>query len=368
MKLNKTAKNYLRNKTAGYLSKDQKNDDLDKYLRLDLGENLLTKCQLINKLSALKTEALSYYSDPSNSRIKQKIAGLYNVSDKNVMIGNSSNEIIDLLPRILIGKKNKVIIITPTFFRYIDSSLKAGGKLVRIGLKQEDQYCPTPKIIDDICEASIQYQASIIWICNPNNPTGEIYKLEDIEKIVKTSSGLVVVDEAFYEYCDLENKYSAINLTNKYSNLLILRTLSKAYGLAGLRLGYALSHPKTISILENYQDTLLMTSGLIVKIAETALENLHYLKKSIKETQKQKIWLYSEISKLPDLEIGADTKTNVYILRHKNKDLFQELLKQNILTADFRKADGLQNLGYVRVTIGDKKKNITLLKALKEVS
>lgn len=368
MKLNKAAKNYLKNKTAGYLSKDQSSGDLNKYLRLDLGENLLAKSKLLNKFPALDEDTLSYYSDPSNSKIKQKIAGLYGLSRKNVMIANSSNEIIDLLPRILIGKKNKVIIITPTFFRYIDSSLKAGGKLIRIGLKQEDKYCPTAEVIDKICKASIQYQASIIWICNPNNPTGEIYKLDDIEKIVKKSSGLVVVDEAFYEYCDLENKHSAINLINKYPNSLVLRTLSKAYGLAGLRLGYALSHPKTIAILENYQDTLLMTSGLIIKIAETAFKNRRYLKKTIKETRKQKILLYSEIAKLPNLEIGADTKTNVYILRHKNKDLFQELLKRNILSADFRKADGLQNLGYVRVTIGDKKKNRILLKALKEVA
>lgn len=367
MKLNKVVKNYLRNKTAGYLSKDHCSDDLDKYLRLDLGENLLDKSQLLNKLHTLDEDTLVYYSDPSNSKIKQKVADLYGLSCKNIMIANSSNEIIDLLPRMVIGKKSKVIVITPTFFRYIDSSLKAGGKLIRIGLKQEDKYRPTPEIIDEVCKASIQYQASIIWICNPNNPTGEVYKLEDIEKIVKTSSGLVVVDEAFYEYCDLDNKYSASNLINKYPNLLVLRTLSKAYGLAGLRLGYALGHPETISILESYQDTLLMTSGLVVKLAAIALDNRDYLKTSITKTQKQKIWLYSEISKLSNLEIGADTKANVYILRHKNKDLYQELLKRNILTADFRKADGLQGLGYVRITIGDKDRNQLLLNALKEV-
>ncbi len=366
--MNKIVKNYLKNKTAGYLSKDQRSDDLHKYLRLDLGENLLAKCKLANKLQAIKQENLVYYSDPSNSKIKQQIAKLYGLSRGNIMIANSSNEIIDLLPRMLIGKKSKVIVITPTFFRYLDSSLKAGGKLIRISLKQEAKYYPTPEIIDEICKASTHYQASIIWICNPNNPTGEVYQLEDIEKIVNVSSGLVVVDEAFYEYYDLKNKDSAINLISKYPNLLVLRTLSKAYGLAGLRLGYALGHPKTISIIENYQDTLLMTSNLIIKLASLALSDRDYLKISIEETQKQKIWLYSEISKLSNLEIGADTKANVYILRHKNKDLYQELLKQNILTADFRKAEGLEGSGYVRITIGNQDKNQLLLNALKELN
>lgn len=368
MKLNKLSENYLKNKTAGYLSKDQNSDNLKRYLRLDLGENLLANPQLLKKLQTLSREILAYYSDPSNSQIKRKIAKLYNLSSKNIAIANNSNEIIDVIPRMLISKKSKVIIITPTFFRYIDASLKAGGKIIKINLKKEDEYYPTSKIIEKICMASIQHQASIIWICNPNNPTGEIYQLKDIERIVKVSSGLVVVDEAFYEYYDQKNKNSAIKLVNKYPNLLILRTLSKAYGLAGLRFGYALGHPKIIDIIENYQDTLLMTSGFIVKLVEIILSNHGYLRKSIHETQKQKTFLYSEISKLTNLEIGADTKANIYLLRHKHKDIYQELFLRNILTADFRNAEGIKGLGYVRVTIGKKDENQLLLEALKEIN
>lgn len=368
MKLNEVVKNYLKNKTVGYLSKDQNSDDLDKYLRLDLGENLLAKCPIINSVKDINLNTLTYYSDPSNSKIKETISKLYGLTGNNVLIANSSNEIIDLLPRMVLDNKSKVLIVTPTFFRYIDASLKAGGEIVKVALKQTDHYIPTLEVIDEICKASTQHQAGIVWICNPNNPTGEVYQLKDIEKIVKASSGLVVVDEAFYEYYDLEDKESAINLINKYPNLLVIRTMSKAYGLAGLRLGYALGNVRTISLIESYQDTLLMTSNLIVKLASLVLSDREYLKQSIIETQKQKFWVYSEISKLSKLEIGANTKANVYILRHKNKDLYQELLKHNILTADFRKATGLEDMGYVRITIGDNEKNQQLIKALREVN
>lgn len=367
MKVNSIVKNYLKHRIAGYISKDQHSDDLAKFLRLDLGENLLVKNNFLNNLHTLSEDTFIHYSDPSNSKIKQIIAEVYGVSSKNIMIANSSNEIIDLLPRMIIDRNSKVITISPSFFRFDQSSLKTGASLIRISLKHEDRYVPNAKIIQKICETSRQYQAGIIWLSSPNNPTGEVYQLEDIEQITKLSPGLVIVDEAYHEFYDLENKYSAINLINKYSNLIVLRTLSKAYGLAGLRLGYALGYPETISIIEKYQDNLLMTSALIVKIAAMAFNNRDHLKTSIEEVHKQKMWLYSEISKLPNLEIGADTKTNIYILRHRSKDLYNELLRRNILTADFRTSDGLQNLGYVRITIGDHYKNRLLINALKEI-
>lgn len=368
MRLNKITKNYLKNKTSGYLSKNQKYDDLSQYLRLDLGENLLGSANITNRLRSIGKKVLSYYTDPSNTKIKKVIASLYNLSADNVIIASSSNEIIDFLPRMTTDKNSKSIITLPSFFRFSEASLLMQGKIMYLNLSAENGFKPDSALIDNIFNLANRNNVSIIWICNPNNPTGEVYKQEDVERIVKNSTSLVIVDEAFFEFYDPEHKKSAINLTYRYKNLIVLRTLSKAYGLAGLRFGYALAHPKTIEIIEKYRNTLLMTSGLIVNLAAAALMDQKFIQKTASETRRFRENSFREISKLKNLEIGSDSKTNIYLLRHRTKDLYEELLKRGIFTADFRKSEGIENMGFVRITVGDEEKNKKLLTCLKEIN
>lgn len=367
MKLNQITKKYLKYKTLGYLSKDQNFDDLSKYLRLDLGENLLGNANITNALRSIDKKILSYYTNPSNSEIKKILASLYNVSTNNITIANSSNEIIDFLPRMTTDESSKSIVIIPSFYRFYEASLLMQGQVIYLELSKDNRFKPDSMLIDKLCNLAKKNNVSLIWICNPNNPTGEVYEQEHIEKIVKNSQSLVIVDEAFFEFYDPEHKKSAIKLIHKYENLIVLRTLSKAYGLAGLRFGYTLAHPKTIEVIENYRDTMLMTSGLIVNLAIAALIDQTFLRRTALETRKLREDLFREISKLKNLEIGSNTKTNIYLLKHKTKNLYEELFKRNILTADFRKSKGIENMGYVRITIADKEKNKKLLTTLREI-
>ena len=144
--------------------------------------------------------------------------------------------------------------------------------------------------------------------------------------------------------------------------------MSKAYGLAGIRLGYALSNPETIKKIEDYRDTLLMTSSLILKLAEVAFKDKSFIRKTATETKKLRNDLFNEIRELKNLKLGSISKTNVFILKHLKKDIYKELLDKNILTADFRNAKGLEDLGYIRITVGDKNKNKALIKALKDIN
>lgn len=369
MKLNKLTQEYLKNKTGGYLSKDQKHEDLNKYLRLDLGENLLAYSNIDNILKSIDENTLRHYADPSNTSIKNTIASLHGISPRNISIANSADDAIDFIPRIVLNKSDKSLIITPTFFRIINSSMQNGAKVKFINLSENDEFKPNSALIDKICMISRKTHINIIWICNPNNPTGEVYDLENIEKLAATASNsLIVVDEAFYELYDPNNIHSAIKLINKFNNIIVLRSLSKAYGLAGLRFGYILSHPNVIEKIESYRDTLLMTSALIVKIAEASLGDQQFLQNTAQETKVLKEALFKEIKELENLHIGASTKTNIFLLKHLQKNLHQELLTRNILTADFRNAKGIEEKGYVRITIADKMKNEKLLKALSEVN
>ncbi len=365
MKLNKRTQLYLKTRIKGYLSKDNAGNKLKHYLRLDLGENLLGHAKIsINQYEA----TLRYYSDPSNSKIKKTIASLYKVSSKNITIANNSNEIIDFLPKMISEENSKNIVVLPTFFRIIDSLNQISSKNLYLNLTEDNRFMPDDNLIKNIISVSNKNRADTIWICNPNNPTGEIYSLKDIEKILKSIKATLIVDEAFFEFYDYKNENSAIRLINKYKNLIVLRTLSKAYGLAGIRLGYALSNSETIGKIEDYRDTLLMTSGLTVKLAETALRDQFFIKKTALETKKRRNDLFNGIKKLDNLRLGSTSKTNVFILKHLKKDIYEELLSKNILTADFRNAKGLEDLGYVRITVGDKNKNKALIKALKEIN
>ncbi|MBI2018414.1 histidinol-phosphate aminotransferase family protein [Candidatus Daviesbacteria bacterium] len=368
MKLNTITNKYLKIRVTGYLSKDQKFDDLSKYLRLDLGENLLGSVNIETVLKAIDKKILAYYTDPSNSKIKKIIASLYNLSMNNVTIANSSNEIIDYLPRMIVDKNSKSIIVVPSFYRFSEASLLMQGGVIYLNLPANNCFKPDSILIDRICNSANKNNASIIWICNPNNPTGEVYEQEQIERIVKNSPSLVIVDEAFFEFYDPKHKKSAIKLIHKYENLIVLRTLSKAYGLAGLRFGYALAHSKMIEVIENYRDTMLMTSGLIINLAGAALMDQTFIQRTTLETRRLRENLFREISKLKNLELGADTKTNIYLLKHRTKDLYEELLKKGILTADFRKSKGIENMGFVRITIADEEKNKKFLTSLKEIN
>jgi len=367
MRLNKRTRLYLKNKTKGYLSKDQSLNMLKHYLRLDLGENLLGHAKVSIEKKHFEENTIRYYSDPSNSEIKKTISSLYNLSPKNITIANNSNEIIDFLPKMINEEKSNNIIVLPTFFRIIDSLNQVNSKNLYLNLKEANQFIPDKNLINKIITTSNNGRADTIWICNPNNPTGEIYSLKDIERILKLTKAILIVDEAFFEFYDYKNENSAIRLINKYKNLIVLRTLSKAYGLAGLRMGYALSNPDIIEEIENYRDTLLMTSGLTVKLAGTALKDHSFIKKTAVETKKLRNDLFNEIKKLENLKIGSISKTNIFLLKHLKKDVYKELLNKNILTADFRNAKGLESLEYVRITVGDKNKNRRLIEALKDI-
>lgn len=369
MKLNKLAQKYLKSHVSGYVSSKPETEDLSQYVRLDLGENLLgCSPKAFNSLKKIPLNNFNYYTDPYGKELKKVISTLHHLSLENIVLADSSNEIIEYIPKMIINPKEKVLIIAPTFFRFIESSLSAGASIIYQALNEENNFSLTLSIIDNIVNKINRLNIKLVWLCNPNNPTGAITDLDLIERLLKKTPAFVVCDEAFYEYYNLSNSNSAIKLINKHENLIVLRTLSKAYGLAGVRLGYAMAHKKTVEVINRYQNTLLMTSGIIQKIAISAITNQGWLKNTITKTKLLREKLFTEIAKLTDLRFAAKSKTNIFLLKHVSKDLFLELKKQKILTADFRESAGLEGKGYVRITVGNEKQNYQLLTILQQIN
>jgi histidinol-phosphate aminotransferase len=255
------------------------------------------------------------------------------------------------------------LVILPTFFRFIESSLRMKGKIIKVSALAKDGFKFNEKLMKKVLILIKRFQPKIIWLCSPNNPTGETMTLEQIEIITKKSENLVAVDEAFQEFVDPENKKSAINLIKKHNNLLVLKTFSKSWRLSGIRFGFAIGSPKIIGILEKWRLPFTV-SDISKQIVLNFIDRQDNIKPLITVIINNRRNLFNEIKKLKNFEIGADSKTNVFILRHKNKDIFKELLKHNILTADLRNLDGLKGKNFVRVTIKSKKENNILLKVL----
>lgn len=354
-----------------FFLKNQPKGNIPKHIK-----NVLDFCSLTNVLGfspkvkrAIKSidfALINQYGDRSATGLKKKISKWLSIPVECISLSNGSDEMIDLLPRIFMNPNDVVISQAPTFFRVIESSLKIGIKPVLVTAEEKNRFRLNDAFIKKIISSIKKHNPKLVWLCTPCNPTGVTISLDNIRRIALSTKGIILVDEAYQELCDPENKQSAIQLLPKHKNILVLKSFSKGFGLAGIRIGFIVGSRNIIDIVEKVRLNFNI-SVFSQKIAEAALDNLSFLKKCSNFFKEERALLFSEIKKLTKIVIGADSKINVFILKHKTKDIFEELLQHGILTADFRQANGLEKKGYVRITIKARKENGILLKALREI-
>ena len=185
---------------------------------------------------AEEIKKVNLYPSGDYTCLREKFAAYVEVKKENVIPGNGLDEVIDLISRTW---KGRVLIPSPTFSQFELAALREGSEMILVPCLHGERY-------------SLEYsdeqlkEASLVWICTPNNPTGSKVSRQMITQIIEKAEGMVVVDECFYEYCG----ETVIDLISDYSNLIVLRSLSKSFGLAGLRLGFAVSQPENIEKLE----------------------------------------------------------------------------------------------------------------------
>ena len=366
--MNSFIKYCLNKKVSGYVHDDIKNTD--KYELFNMGESFLSPSKKVERaLKTFKINELSAYLDPSYKKLRQTIAKKHQVRMENVMLSSGADEAINLIPRALSDPGDCSVLAVPTFYRMIEANtmFKINNHLVNMREKNGFS-CDDEFIKRFIYEIKLK-KAKTAWICNPNNPTGKIIKLNHIEDILRNipRSCVLVVDEVFFDFYDPINKKSAVNLISKYDNLAVIRSLSKSYSLAGIRMGYLLSTEKIIRDVNSIKPVFNI-NALSQCAAQAALEDKKYIIDVAEKTKKSREDLFLEISKLNSYVISGDSCTNVFIIKHKSKDLYEELKKKKILAADFRQSSGMSGLGYVRITIQNTKKNKKLLEALKKIN
>ena len=295
------------------------------------------------------------YPDPHQDAIRNKLSSIKGVPSENIFIGNGSDECIDLLYRAFCepGRDN-VIINPPTYGMYEVSANIQGIEIRRANLLENFQL-DLEKI-----ESLIDINTKIIWICTPNNPTGNSIYFQDIETILNNFDGIVVADEA---YINFARQKSMVTLLNEYPNLVVMQTLSKAWGLAGLRVGMAFASKEIIQILLKIKPPYNISEP-VQELAVKALDNVETVNAMIKELVAQREWLENELPNIPAVIHIYPSDANFLLVKVKDASgMYKHLIENKIVVRDRSKVVLCENA--LRITVGTEKENKLLIEAMK---
>ncbi|WP_207573358.1 histidinol-phosphate transaminase [Blattabacterium sp. DPU] len=300
------------------------------------------------------------YPDPLQKELKEKISDLKNVSPSQVFLGNGSDEIIDLIYRIFSRPKiDHSIIFPPTYGMYEVSGNIHEVDVIKIFLTEENYQLDLKKI-----EKIVNTHSKIIFICSPNNPTGNDINREDIENIIKKFTGIVVLDEA---YIDFSNQKSLSKEIDKYPNLIILQTLSKSWGLAGLRIGIAIASEAIIQWMNKVKHPYNINL-ISQKIAIKALENKDLFFFHLKNILSEREYMQESLKKISIIKKVYPSSANFLLakINFSSKNLYQYLMKKKIVVRDRSKIILCKNC--LRITIGTHEENEYLINQIQEYS
>jgi histidinol-phosphate aminotransferase len=295
----------------------------------------------------------------SESELKSLLATKYGIKPQNIVIGNGSNELIESSLRAMKSTtRTKVITTDPSFAFYPIASRIYGFEPEAVPLDGHRLN------LDKVAEC-IDERTRVIFLCNPNNPTGTAFDDKAFLKFLKAlpSEILVVVDEAYAEFADKKKFPKSISYINDYP-LVVMRTFSKAYGLAGLRIGYGIGEEKLMSFLERTKQPFSVNMLALIA-ARAALSDEAHLTKVLENNAKGKAFLYDSFKALKMEFIPADAN---FVLVHLGKDaesITKRLFEKKIL---IRWLGGYGLTEYVRVTVGTMEENRRFLEALKKVA
>jgi histidinol-phosphate aminotransferase len=297
------------------------------------------------------------YPDPLQRKVKEKIALLKQVPVDCIFLGNGSDEPIDLLIRAFCepGKDNMVT-FNPTYGMYEVAANVNNVEVRKVSLDKNFQVNPANllKLIDK--------NTKLIFLCSPNNPTGNIIKKESILKIIKEFQGLVILDEA---YIDFTPGKSFLPELKKFDNLVILQTFSKAWGMAGIRLGMAFALPEIIKILNKIKYPYNINVLAQKKVLEL-LENSGKKNDWVKEILKERKRLVHEIGKFRfTIKVFPSDANFILVKMYDAKGIFDFLMEKKVIVRNRSKVHLCENS--LRITVGTKEENDILLKTLNEL-
>jgi histidinol-phosphate aminotransferase len=307
-----------------------------------------------NSLGSPLLKWYNRYPDPLQWEVKKKLSGIKGVPPEQIFLGNGSDEAIDLLYRAFCepGMDN-VIICPPTYGMYEVSANINNVKLKKVPLT------PSFQLDLEALENAIDIHTRIIWLCSPNNPTGNSLDRADVEMILNNFDGLVVVDEA---YINFSRHRSFIPDLVEYPNLVVLQTLSKAWGLAALRVGMAFASREIIDVLNRIKPPYNIGQATQDLVLE-ALDHMDDVNAMIRIIVDERVKLADALVALPQVEIVYPSDANFLLVRTIDaKGLYHYLVAKGIVVRDRSNVTLCE--GCLRITVGTPQENAQLLEAI----
>lgn len=328
-------------------------------IKLASNENPLGPSPVAVEKARAVLASLNLYPDGACFYLKQGLSKYLGLNEDCFIIGNGSDELLRLITETFVGPAEEVVFGNPSFSEYEFMALIMGGKCIAVSLDDEFRYdlAAMKEKINDLTK--------IVYICNPNNPTGSIVTREAIDQFMDglPDDILVVFDEAYYEYVDSSDFVSGLEYLAKGYNVVVLRTFSKVYGLAGLRIGYGITTPEIADAVNRVREPFNVNTVAQVA-ASGALEDKEHLTRSFEVNKAGKQFLYKAFD-----EMGikyVPTQAN-FIFLDTGRDcqaVFKDLMKRGVIV---RTGDIFGYPTFIRVTVGTEEENQRFIKELKSV-
>lgn len=296
------------------------------------------------------------YPDPHQKALKGEIAQLKGVTPEQVFVGNGSDEAIDLCFRIFCepGVDN-VVAIAPTYGMYAVAAAINNVAVREVPLEAETYALNVPAML-----AAADVNTRLMWVCSPNNPTGNAFSLQQLETLADNFSGVLVVDEA---YIDFSSQPSMLTVLSKHPNVVVLQTLSKAWGMAGLRLGLAFASPMIADIFARVKYPYNVNAPTQAEVAKRLHAEPHDA--HVAEVCSQRQWLATELAKMPCVLKVYHSDANFLLVKVTDADaIYDHLVANGIIVRNRNRVKGCE--GCLRITVGTPAENVNVIDALKQ--
>jgi histidinol-phosphate aminotransferase len=340
-----------------YTRSEKGNNSLD-FLKLDANENFMLNKRFISQiaLQAVKDTDLREYPLKQFEELYRQLAKYTGIDKKYLAVGNGSDQIIELILSI-IGIGQRVNVFTPTFSYFINRCELHGMTVNRVPLNKKDNTINKEEFLQ------AAKQCGIVYICSPNNPTGNQFDRQSILEIIEVlKDKLILIDEAYVEFAN----YSLMPYASaRYDNVIILRTLSKAFGLAGARVGYFVSNKRFAEIFRSSIQSPYPLNSLSLTIAATVLSQSSYIKQTIKMIKAERKRVFDELARLNGIKVFRSNANFIFLESYeKYNTILKSLKKAKLVVKAFGDIDDRK--GCMRITIGTENMNNKLLRAIEK--
>jgi len=298
---------------------------------------------------------LNRYPDPYSMDLRKALGKFLEISEKNIFVGNGSDEAIDLLIRLFVESREEILIVEPAYGMY-----KVAGEVAGVNVRSYTLNSDFKMDVEKLL-AQINSKTKIVFCCSPNNPSGTLVSLEDIEKITKNFKGLFVVDEAYVEFASKPSLASKVKLIE---NLCVIRTFSKAWGLAGIRVGYAVANEKVIEYLNKIKPPYNL-NRLSSKLAIEALSQYQKLIEFRQLVLNERKKLAEDLTKL-GFRVFSSEANFLLCYYPKSSQIAKKLaIGFAIIVRDFGSKPSLNDC--IRITVGTPEQNLRLIQSLTKI-